>query len=79
MVRIDSSAVGSGLIIGGLVHLLFPNQLLTTARYAYRHSLAVGFDPNQDAERRVRAIGLVMLAAGTVVSATDCSVSVTSE
>lgn len=78
MVRIDSSAVGSGLIIGGLVHLLFPHQLLTTARYAYKHSLAVEFTPMQTAERRIRAVGLAMLAAGTVVSATDRSISVSS-
>jgi uncharacterized protein YjeT (DUF2065 family) len=79
MVRIDSSTVGSGLIIGGLAHLLFPNQLLTTARYAYKHSLAVKFSPYQAAERRVRAVGLVMLAVGTIVSATNRSISVTSE
>jgi uncharacterized protein YjeT (DUF2065 family) len=77
--RIDLSTVGSGLIVGGLVHLLFPNQLLTTARYAYRHVLAVEFDPNPTAERRLRAVGLVLLAVGTVATATDRSVSISAE
>ncbi|KYH26542.1 hypothetical protein HAPAU_16410 [Halalkalicoccus paucihalophilus] len=76
MVRLDTTTVGSGFIGVGLAHLLAPRVLLATARYAYRRLLAADFDVNERTERRVRAIGLVMLALGTIVATANRSVSV---
>lgn len=76
MLRLDTTTVGSGLIVTGLVHLLAPRALLRTARRAYRRSLAVDFQRTDRTERRVRAVGLAMLAIGTVVSAIDRSADV---
>lgn len=76
MTRVDTTTVGGGLIIAGLVHLLAPRTLLRTARRAYRRSLAVDFQRTGRTERRVRAVGLAMLAVGTVVSAIDRSIAV---
>lgn len=76
MVRIDATTAGGGLIAVGLAHLLAPGSLLTAARHSYKRLLTVDFDADERTERRVRAIGLVMLAVGTVVAAADRSVSV---
>lgn len=76
MVRLDTTTAGSGLIVTGLTHLLAPRALLTVVRYAYRRVLAADLDADDRTERRVRAIGLVMLAVGTIVAAADRSVSV---
>lgn len=79
MVRLDATALGRGFITAGLVHLLVPNALLAAARYAYKRVLAVDLDVDERAERRVRAVGLAMLAVGTVVGADDRSLSVALE
>ncbi|WP_122088882.1 hypothetical protein [Halalkalicoccus subterraneus] len=79
MIRIDTSAVGSGLILAGLLHLLAPQPLLNTAGDLYRRVLAVDFRRTDRTERRVRAVGLAMLAAGTVVSATDGAIEVSTD
>lgn len=76
MVRFDAPAIGSGLIVTGLAHLLAPRTLLAIARYAYRWLLAADFEADERTERRVRTIGLVMLATGTIVAAADRSISV---
>ncbi|MDL5361510.1 hypothetical protein [Halalkalicoccus sp. NIPERK01] len=76
MVRLDTTTVGGGFIAAGLAHLLAPRALLATARCAYRRLLAADFDADERTERRVRAVGLLLLAAGTVVAAADRSVSV---
>lgn len=76
MVRFDATSVGRGFITAGLVHLLAPRALLVAAQYVYKRVLAIDFDGGAGTERRVRAIGLVLLAAGTVVASDDRSISV---
>lgn len=76
MVRIDAETAGGGCILVGLAHLLAPGTLLAAARYAYGRLLAADFAADDRTERRVRAVGLLMLAIGTVVAAADRSVSV---
>ncbi len=79
MVRIDAETAGGGFILVGLAHLLAPGALIRAARYAYAGVLAADFAVEEDVtetERRVRAIGLLMLAIGSVVAATDRSISV---
>lgn len=46
----------------GVAHLLIPGRLLAVARAGYR-LLDVEFRPGETATRRVRAVGLGMLAA----------------
>lgn len=79
MVRLDATTLGRGFVAAGLVHLLAPNVLLTAARHAYKRFLAVDLDADDRAERRVRAVGLAMLATGTVVASGDRSLSVALE
>ncbi|MEM4780727.1 MAG: hypothetical protein QXG03_04090 [Halalkalicoccus sp.] len=79
MVRIDGAIVGGGLLLAGLVHLLVPESLLRAASYAYRRSLAVEFSSSERSKRRIRAVGLLMLAVGTIAAAGERSVSVAIE
>lgn len=74
--RIHATTTGAGLILLGLVHLLAPGPLLAAARTGYDRLLNVEFVPDPAAMRRVRLVGLVMLAVGTVVGAVDETVSV---
>lgn len=74
--RIHATTTGAGLILLGLAHLLVPGPLLAAARVGYDRLLNVEFAPDAAAVRRVRFVGLVMLAVGTVVSAIDETVSV---
>lgn len=76
MVRLDATAAGRAFIVAGLVHLLAPGTLIDAARYAYDRVLAAEFDGDPETERRLRAVGLVLLALGTVVASVDRSVSV---
>lgn len=50
-----------GATLAGLAHLLAPGLLLRTARVAYRYALAVEFDPQPGARRRVRLVGVGFL------------------
>lgn len=77
--RIHATTTGAALLVLGLVHLLLPASLLAAARAGYGRLLNVEFTPDPKAVRRVRLVGLVMLAAGTVVSAADETVSVVVE
>jgi hypothetical protein len=52
--------------LAGVVHLLVPSRLLATARWGYDRVLAVEFAPRPNATRRVRLIGLLMLAVGAL-------------
>lgn len=74
--RIHATTTGAGLVLLGLAHLLVPGPLLAVARAGYDRLLNVEFVPDATAIRRVRFVGLVMLAVGTVVGAIDESVSV---
>lgn len=56
--------LGSLLLLAGLVHLLAPGLLLRTAAVGYGRVLDVEFDPNDGAPRRVRALGIGMVAVG---------------
>ncbi|MFC6903980.1 hypothetical protein [Halalkalicoccus tibetensis] len=76
MVRLDATAAGRGFIVAGLVHLLAPGLLIDAARYAYDRVLSAEFDGGRETNRRLRAVGLVLLALGTVVASDDRSVSV---
>jgi len=53
----------AALAVAGIVHLLFPRVLLRTARLGYDRLLAVEFHPRERAPRRVRAVGVLLLAA----------------
>jgi hypothetical protein len=74
--RIHATTTGAGFILLGLAHLLLPKPLLGAARTGYDRLLNVEFVPDAAAIRRVRFVGLVMLAVGTIVGATDETVSV---
>jgi hypothetical protein len=53
--------------LSGLVHLLAPERLLTTAEWGYDRILAVEFQPRENATRRVRLLGLLALAVAVAV------------
>lgn len=76
---IDTAATGGTLIVIGLVHLLAPGRLLTAATVAYDRTLDVTFSPESKAVRRVRLVGLVMIALGTILSAGEETHSVAIE
>ncbi|MFB6167810.1 MAG: hypothetical protein ABEJ43_03070 [Haloferacaceae archaeon] len=59
------SAVVSAL--AGLVHLAVPNRLLGLASWGYERVLAVGFHPRENATRRVRLVGVVMVGFAPVL------------
>lgn len=61
-----ASAVVSAL--AGLVHLAVPARLLTLAGWAYDRVLAVRFHPRKNATRRVRLVGVVMVASAPVLA-----------
>lgn len=56
-------------VLAGVVHLLLPEQLLSTARMTYDRVLAVGFEPRANATRRVRLVGLLFLTGSLLVAA----------
>jgi hypothetical protein len=51
------------LVATALAHLLVPRLLLGLAARAYRLGLAVEFEPTDAAARRVRLVGVGMVAA----------------
>jgi hypothetical protein len=53
-----------GLVLAGVTHLLGPRALLWTAQVGYDRVLDVEFDPRETATRRVRLLGVAMVAAG---------------
>lgn len=55
---------GVALVVAGIAHLLRPGRLLETARVGYDLVLRVRFEPRDGAKRRVRSLGVVMVAAG---------------
>lgn len=63
---VRAGAVVSAL--AGLVHLAVPARLLALARRGYDRVLAVGFRPRENAPRRVRLVGVVMLVAAPVLA-----------
>ncbi|WP_324760293.1 hypothetical protein [Haloarcula montana] len=56
-----------GTALVGVIHLLVPGLLLRTARFGYRTGLAVEFRPRSGARKRVRAVGVGLLALAAVV------------
>lgn len=69
MVRIDlpPRPLWLGAALVGALHLLVPGRLLGIAGWAYRRFLAVEFDPNPGATRRVRLVGVGFLAAAAAI------------
>jgi hypothetical protein len=60
------SAVVSAL--AGVVHLTAPDRLLTLASWSYDRVLSVRFHPRENATRRVRLVGAVMVVAAPVLN-----------
>lgn len=58
--------VAVGLFVAGIAHLIAPKRLLGTASVLYDRILAVDFSPRADAGRRVRFVGVAMMAAGVL-------------
>lgn len=58
----ERRVVWLGTLLAGVAHLVAPGLLLATARRGYRRVLAVRFDPEEGARRRVRGVGLALLA-----------------
>lgn len=77
--RIHATTIGAGLILLGLVHLLLPRPLLAAARTGYDRLLNIDFSPETGTTHRVRFVGLLMLAIGTIVSAVDETVSIATD
>jgi hypothetical protein len=61
-------AVSSLGTLAGVVHLLAPEWLLRTARVAYDRTLAVDFEPRENATRRVRLVGVLLLAVAALAA-----------
>jgi len=55
---------GLAMLLAGVAHLLVPGLLLWTAKVGYGIALDVEFDPGDASRRRVRLLGLAMVAAG---------------
>ncbi len=56
--------VGVVMIVAGVVHLLLPQVLLRTAKIGYDVVLDIQFTPRDGAIRRVRSVGVGMVATG---------------
>ncbi|WP_238330760.1 PIN domain-containing protein [Haloglomus irregulare] len=54
--------------LAGLVHIAIPNRLLELASCGYDRVLAVRFQPQRNATRRVRPIGVAMVASAPVLA-----------
>jgi hypothetical protein len=52
--------------LAGALHLLAPEWLLRTAGVAYDRTLAVDFEPRENAARRVRLVGVLLLAVAAL-------------
>jgi len=61
-------ATGPGLAALGVVHLLAPRVLLAVACQLYRLVLDVRFEPTERSPRRVRLVGICMVAVGTTIA-----------
>lgn len=61
-------ATSVGLAALGVVHLLAPRVLLAVARGLYRAVLDVGFEPTERSPRRVRLVGVCMVAVGVAMA-----------
>lgn len=55
-------------VLAGVAHLAIPDRLLKLASWNYDRVLAVGFEPRPNATRRVRLIGVAMIAAAPVLT-----------
>ncbi|WP_135821773.1 hypothetical protein [Halostella litorea] len=55
---------GLAMVLTGTAHLLVPGLLLRTAQVGYGAVLDARFDPGDATRRRVRLLGLGMVAAG---------------
>jgi len=54
--------------LAGLVHIAILNRLLELASWGYDRVLAVRFQPQRNATRRVRLIGVAMVASAPVLA-----------
>jgi hypothetical protein len=61
-------ASAAGSVLAGLVHLAAPARLLALARWGYDRVLAVEFRPRENATRRVRLVGVVMVVSAPVLA-----------
>ncbi len=57
----------AGLAAAGALHLLVPDRLLAAARRGYGLGLDVAFRPRDGAARRVRLVGVGMLALAALI------------
>ncbi|GCF13572.1 hypothetical protein Harman_15070 [Haloarcula mannanilytica] len=57
----------TGTALAGVVHLLVPGLLLSTAQLGYRWALAVEFEPTTESRRRVRLLGVAFLGFAAVL------------
>jgi hypothetical protein len=64
---VERRLLWTGTALAGVVHLLVPGLLLRTARLGYRLVLAVEFRPRDGARRRVRAVGMGLLALAAAI------------
>jgi hypothetical protein len=54
-------------LLAGVAHLAFADRLLATARWGYDTVLAVDFDPQPNATRRVRLVGVLFVGFAALV------------
>lgn len=59
------------LAASGVLHLLVPSRLLAAAGRGYDLALDVTFSPNDGATRRVRLVGLAILALTALLVGSD--------
>lgn len=65
-VTVSARAVAIILTVTGLAHLVVPGLLVRVASSCYRRVLGIRFEPTARTARRVRLVGLCMLAAGVL-------------
>jgi hypothetical protein len=67
LTRTERRLLWTGTALAGVIHLLVPGLLLSSARQGYRWVLAVEFTPREGARRRVRLLGLACLATAAAL------------
>jgi hypothetical protein len=60
-----------GALAAGLLHVLLPELLVDVVRFCYDVALDVSFVPRDRTARRVRFLGVALLALGLVLSLSD--------
>ncbi|WP_336336106.1 hypothetical protein [Haloarcula brevis] len=67
LTRTERRLLWTGTALAGVLHLLVPGLLLSVARLGYRWILSVAFTPQEGSHRRVRLLGVGLLAVAAAL------------